>query len=80
VAVFAFCQHRLARTDGVSLEVDKWRRVLEGMGHAAHYLAGNDDMPGGHVIPELYPFCPVTHKILRNATVELTDYAGQQEA
>ena len=74
MAVFAFCQHRLGRTDGVSLEVDKWRRVLEGMGHTVHYLAGNDDVPGGHFIPELYPFHPVTARIIKNATRELADY------
>ncbi len=79
MAVFAFCQHRLGRTDGVSLEVDKWRRVLEGMGHTVHYIAGNEDVPGGHCIPELYPFDPVTARIIRNATRELVDYASPAE-
>ncbi len=74
MAVFAFCQHRLGRTDGVSLEVDKWRRVLEEMGHTVHYIAGNDDVPGGSFIPELYPFHPVISRIIRNATRELSDY------
>lgn len=74
MAVFAFCQHRLGRTDGVSLEVDKWRRVLEEMGHTVHYIAGNDDVPGGHFVPELYPFHPVTERIIRNATREFVDY------
>ncbi|MFP4053341.1 MAG: glycosyltransferase, group 1 family protein [Phycisphaerae bacterium] len=79
MAVLAFCQHRLGRTDGVSLEVDKWRRVLEEMGHTVHYLAGNDDVPGGHTIPELYPFHPVTAKIIKNATRELVDYDSPAE-
>ncbi len=74
MAVFAFCQHRLGRTDGVSLEVDKWRRVLESRGHTVHYLAGNDDVPGGHFVPELYPFHPVTSRIIKNATRKLEDY------
>lgn len=74
MAVFAFVQHRLGRTDGVSLEVDKWRRVLEEMGHTVHYIAGNEDVPGGHYIPELYPFHPVTERIIKNATRELVDY------
>ncbi len=74
MAVFAFIQHRLGRTDGVSLEVDKWRVVLERRGHTVHYIAGNDDVPGGHCIPELYPFHPVTQKIIYNATRALTDY------
>ena len=78
VAVIAFIQHRLGRTDGVSLEVDKWRFVLEKMGHTVHYLAGNEDVPGGNYIPELYPFHPTTNKILKNATVNLNDYSEEE--
>lgn len=74
MATVAFVQHRLGRTDGVSLEVDKWRKILERRGHTVHYLAGNEDVPGGHFIPELYPFDETTSRILRNATRELTDY------
>jgi glycosyltransferase involved in cell wall biosynthesis len=74
MANIGFIQHRLGRTDGVSLEVDKFRRVLEGAGHRVFHLAGNDDVPGGEYIPELYPFDPVTQRILRNATRELKDY------
>ena len=74
MASIAFIQHRLGRTDGVSLEVDKWRRILEGMGHEVHYLAGNEDVPGGNCIPELHPTHPVTNRILRNATRALVDY------
>lgn len=75
MANIAFIQHRLGRTDGVSLEVDKWRAVLEAQGHVVHYIAGNDDVPGGHSIPELYPFHPVTARIIRNATRALSDYS-----
>jgi hypothetical protein len=79
MSVVAFIQHRLGRTDGVSLEVDKWRAVLEAEGHTVHYIAGNDDVPGGLVIPELYPFHPVTERIIRNATRKLTDYSNGAE-
>lgn len=74
MANIAFTQHRLGRTDGVSLEVDKWRTLLERMGHTVSYLAGNEDVPGGHCVPELYPMHPVTNRILTNATRELKDY------
>ena len=74
MANIAFIQHRLGRTDGVSLEVDKWRCILERMGHRVLYLAGNEDVPGGHCIPELFPMHPVTNRILTNATRELKDY------
>lgn len=76
MANIGFTQHRLGRTDGVSLEVDKFRTILEKAGHKVFYLAGNDDVPGGEYIPELYPFDPVTQRILQNATRELKDYAS----
>lgn len=74
MGIFAFYQHRLGRTDGVSLEVDKWRKVLEKQGHKVWYIAGNQDVPGGKFIPELYPFHEVTSRIIKNATVKLEDY------
>ena len=80
MSVFAFFQNRLGRTDGVSLEVDKWRAVLrDRMGHRVRYCSGNDDVPGNYVIPELYAQHPTTWKILRNGTVEFKDYRSEQE-
>ncbi|MFP4508581.1 MAG: glycosyltransferase family 4 protein [Spirochaetaceae bacterium] len=79
MAKIAFFQNRLGRTDGVSLEVDKWRRVLEDMGHTVYYASGNDDVAGNYVIPELYALHPVTWKILRNGTVKFEDYASEVE-
>lgn len=74
MARIGFIQHRLGRTDGVSLEVDKFKSVLEGDGHEVFYLAGNSDVPGGHFIPELHPEHPVTARIIRNTTRRLVDY------
>lgn len=79
MANIAFIQHRLGRTDGVSLEVDKFRYLLEQRGHTVYYLAGNEDVPGGNFIPEMYPFHPVTKRIIANATRAMTDYASPQE-
>src|SRR3989339_1952942 len=79
MAVIAFTQHRLGRTDGVSLEVDKWRVILERMGHTVHYISGNEDVPGGHCIPELYPFHPITQKVIKNGTRKLSDYNSSLE-
>ena len=73
----AFIHNALGKTDGVSLEVDKWRVVLERMGHEVFYCAGNDDVEGVFCIPELSFNHPVTYKILRNATVKLTDYNSE---
>ncbi len=76
----AFIQNRLGRTDGVSLEVDKWRDVLrERLGHQVTYCSGNPEIKSNYVIDELYGQHPVTWKILRNATVKLTDYSSEAE-
>jgi mannosylglucosylglycerate synthase len=78
VANLAFFQNRLGRTDGVSLEVDKWRVVLrDRLGHRVLYCSGNDDVPGNVVIPELYAQHPTTWKILQNATVAFRDYPSE---
>lgn len=80
MATIAFFQNRLGRTDGVSLEVDKWRVILEQrLGHRVLYCSGNDDVPGNYVIPELYALHPVTWKILRNGTVQFQDYPTEAE-
>lgn len=80
MANIAFFQNRLGRTDGVSLEVDKWRSVLrDRMGHRVLYCSGNDDVPGNYVIPELYAQHPTTWKILRNGTVEFADYEREAD-
>jgi mannosylglucosylglycerate synthase len=74
MSTIGFTQHRLSRTDGVSLEVDKWRAILEAAGHTVHYLSGNEDVRGGQCIPEMFPMHPTTMRILKNATRELVDY------
>lgn len=79
MANIAFFQNRLGRTDGVSLEVDKWRKILEKMGHVVFYCSGNDDVNGNYVIPELYAEFPTTSKILKNATRDFKDYVSEAE-
>lgn len=74
----AFFHNALGKTDGVSLEVDKWRFCLEKTGHQVFYCAGNDDARNVFCIPELSFFHPETNKILRNATVKLTDYSEKE--
>ena len=40
-----FISFRIAGTDGVSLEIDKWATVFERMGHDNYYCAGELDTP-----------------------------------
>ena len=51
-----FVSTRLAGTDGVSLETEKWVTVLERLGHTCFYLAGQVDWPAerSRVVPEAF--------------------------
>jgi glycosyltransferase involved in cell wall biosynthesis len=51
-----FIATRLSGTDGVSLEVEKWARVLRDMGHELFYCAGElgGYAAGGKLIPRLH--------------------------
>jgi len=51
-----FIATRLSGTDGVSLEVEKWARVLQEMGHELFYCAGElgGYAAGGKLIPRLH--------------------------
>ena len=71
----AFLHNALGKTDGVSLEVDKWKDVLTEMGHEVFYIAGNESADN-IVIPELSFYHEQTKKEIKNATVELSDYSS----
>jgi len=63
---------RLAGTDGVSLEVVKWVRVLEkGLGHEAFFFAGECEWPEDHslVVPEAH----FEHPDVEKLTIDLFD-------
>ncbi len=56
VARVGFVSTRLAGTDGVSLEVIKWDRVLADMGHERFYFAGELEWPPerSYLLPEAH--------------------------
>jgi len=47
------CHFRVELTDGVSLEIDKWKRVLEEIGHKVYFLTGETSSLDATIIPEL---------------------------
>jgi len=67
------------RTDGVSLEMDKWRRVLEEMGHTVHYAAGDLGSAEGTLIPEMYHHTAAAERLHANTFIALQDYASEAE-
>jgi len=68
---------QVGRTDGVSLEMDKWRRVFEEMGHTVHYAAGDLGSAKGTLISEMYHHTPEAERLYRNTFVALTDYPDE---
>jgi len=74
IGIFHF---QVGRTDGVSLEIDKWRRVLEGMGHTVHLCAGDiGTADGATLIEEMYHHREDAHRLYHNTFVALDDYDG----
>ncbi|MGY4706143.1 glycosyltransferase [Candidatus Bipolaricaulota sp. J31] len=52
----AICHFRYGMLDGVSLEMEKWARALERLGHEVLIVAGEDPTGKAQVLPELALF------------------------
>jgi glycosyltransferase involved in cell wall biosynthesis len=66
--------YQIGRTDGVSLEIEKWKRVLEEMDHIVHLCAGDLGTVEGTLIEEMYHHRPDAERLNHNAFCELRDY------
>jgi glycosyltransferase involved in cell wall biosynthesis len=66
--------YQTGNTDGVSLEIDKWRRVLEKMGYSVHICSGDLGMGDGTRIPELYHHKDEIKTINRNAFSAMKEF------
>lgn len=75
----ALCHYRVGETDGVSLEMDKWKKVLENMGHKVYFIAGSTGASDGYIIPEMNYRFEEDLKIERNAYFKLEDYQDEDE-
>jgi len=75
----ALCHYRVGETDGVSLEMDKWKKVLENMGHKVYFIAGSTGTSDGYVVPEMNYRFEEDLKIERNAYLKLEDYQDEDE-
>jgi glycosyltransferase involved in cell wall biosynthesis len=71
----ALIHFRTGQTDGVSLEMDKWRFVLEKMGHQVRYISGSPE--ADIYLPELNYKNPQNEKFVRNAYQHLSDYQNE---
>lgn len=68
---------RIGETDGVSLEMDKWKCVLEALGHEVFFLAGSAGNGDADLVHELHYLEPFNDKIIHNAYVERTDFDSE---
>lgn len=50
----AMIHFRVGETDGVSLEMDKWKKILENNGHNVIYIAGSEGTSKAFIIKEMY--------------------------
>jgi glycosyltransferase involved in cell wall biosynthesis len=73
------CHYNVGGTDGVSLEMDKWKAVLEKLGHKVHFCAGNLGGRDGFAIEELQYRRDDIRKITQNAFFRLEDYKTENE-
>ena len=69
--------YQVGRTDGVSLEIEKWKRVLEEMGHTVHLCAGDLGAAEGTLIEEMYHHRPDAERLNYNTFRELRDYSDE---
>ena len=66
--------YKVGGTDGVSLEMDKWRVVLEEMGHQVFYCAGDLGSVEGTLIEEMFHHRDDAHRLYHNTFISLSDY------
>jgi len=70
----ALLHYRVGENDGVSLEMRKWRSVLEKMGHEVTYIAGSLGKEEGYEISSITYDNPRNKRILNNAFEKLEEF------
>jgi len=71
--------YKVGGTDGVSLEIDKWKTVLEDMGHAVHLCAGDLGQLEGTLIEELYHHLPDVERLNTDTYIKFGGYSDEAE-
>jgi len=71
---------RVYETDGVSLEMDKWRYAFEKLGHEVVYISGSESDRENHIyIEELYYKAEYNKIIYENAFKKLIDFNDETD-
>lgn len=69
--------YKVGGTDGVSLELGKWKSVLEKMGHNVYLCAGDLGTEEGTRIPEMFHHTDEATRLYRNTFIKLEDYSSE---
>ncbi|MCA0984747.1 glycosyltransferase family 4 protein [Halobacillus yeomjeoni] len=72
----ALAHFRVGETDGVSLEMEKWKTTYESMGHEVVMLAGSEGQSEAYVIEEMHYKHPENLKFVENAYKKIKDYSS----
>jgi hypothetical protein len=75
----AMIHFRVGATDGVSLEMDKWRYILKRLGHNVSYIAAESHGTDAYIIPEMSITSAEHKKLFHNCYEALTDYAHEDD-
>jgi len=76
----ALCHFRVGETDGVSLEMDKWKLGLEKLGHTVIYIAGSKGvLKNVEIIEELHYNNSTNNKVVENAYLKFHSYKNEDE-
>ena len=65
--------------DGVSLEIEKWKNLLEKIGHKVYLLAGKASNIDATIIPEIQLDHPEIKRVYQNAFYLLEDFSSEEE-
>lgn len=74
----AIAHFRVGETDGVSLEMEKWKLIFERLGHEVVFLAGSQGLTDSFIIEELHYKHPVNDRIVENSYDSLKDYPDEE--
>lgn len=71
----AMTHYRVGETDGVSLEMDKWKKQFEKMGHNVIYISGTKGTSEAFIIPELDYYDKFDHLLNKEAFEKLDKFS-----
>ena len=70
--------YQVGGTDGVSLEIEKWKLVLEELGHKVHLIGGDLGTSEGILVREMYHHSPEANRLNHNTFSRLSDFDPEE--